>query len=88
MAISNGSLALALARRRGEAGRPGAERPDGLEPRRRSAERDLLPFAERTGPVMIGHSPLAQGTASGKYHSENPSTSARASPPLFLPHDL
>ena len=34
----------------------------------RSPERDLLPFAESTGHVVIAYSPLAQGLLSGKYH--------------------
>lgn len=33
----------------------------------RSPERDLLPFAESTGHVVIAYSPLAQGLLSGKY---------------------
>lgn len=35
---------------------------------RRSAERDLLPFAESDGRMIIAFSPLAQGLLSGKYH--------------------
>src|SRR5215813_3089765 len=34
----------------------------------RSAERDLLPFAESTGHLVIAYSPLAQGLLSGTYH--------------------
>src|ERR1700680_4262129 len=34
----------------------------------RSPERDLLPFAQAHGHVVIAYSPLAQGLLSGKYH--------------------
>ncbi len=55
----------------------------------RSPERDLLPFAESTGHVVIAYSPLAQGLLSGKYHrGSRPVNRVRASSPLFLPENL
>jgi len=55
----------------------------------RSAERDLLPFAESTGHVVIAYSPLAQGLLSGSYHRANrPVNRVRAANPLFLPDNL
>ena len=55
----------------------------------RSPERDLLPFAESTGHVVIAYSPLAQGLLSGKYHrGHRPANRVRAGSPLFLPENL
>ena len=55
----------------------------------RSPERDLLPFAESTGHVVIAYSPLAQGLLSGKYHrASRPANRLRATSPLFLPENL
>jgi aryl-alcohol dehydrogenase-like predicted oxidoreductase len=55
----------------------------------RAPERDLLPFAESTGHVVIAYSPLAQGLLSGRYHrSSRPVNRVRAGNPLFLPENL
>jgi aryl-alcohol dehydrogenase-like predicted oxidoreductase len=55
----------------------------------RSPERDLLPFAESTGHVVIAYSPLAQGLLSGKYHrGSRPANRVRATNQLFLPENL
>jgi len=55
----------------------------------RSPERDLLPFAESHGRVVIAHSPLAQGLLSARYHQDNrPVNRVRAASPLFLPENL
>jgi aryl-alcohol dehydrogenase-like predicted oxidoreductase len=55
----------------------------------RSPERDLLPFAQAHGRVVIAYSPLAQGLLSGRYHRANrPQNRVRASNPLFLPDNL
>jgi aryl-alcohol dehydrogenase-like predicted oxidoreductase len=55
----------------------------------RSPERDLLPFAESTGHVVIAYSPLAQGLLSGAYHRDRrPADRLRAASPLFLPENL
>src|ERR1700724_4583670 len=37
----------------------------------RSPERDLLPFAQAHGHIVIAYSPLAQGLLSGRYHRDN-----------------
>jgi aryl-alcohol dehydrogenase-like predicted oxidoreductase len=49
----------------------------------RSPERDLLPFAESTGHVVIAFSPLAQGLLSGRYNSSNLPTNFRGVDPTF-----
>ncbi len=55
----------------------------------RTPERDLVPFAESTGHVVIAYSPLAQGLLSGKYHrGSRPVNRVRAASPLFLPENL
>ena len=51
----------------------------------RSPERDLLPFAESTGHLVIAYSPLAQGLLSGRYDRDHrPANRLRAANPLFL----
>jgi aryl-alcohol dehydrogenase-like predicted oxidoreductase len=55
----------------------------------RSPERDLLPFAESTGHIVIAYSPLGQGLLSGRYHRDNrPANRVRIGNPLFLPENL
>jgi aryl-alcohol dehydrogenase-like predicted oxidoreductase len=55
----------------------------------RSPERDLLPFAESTGHIVIAYSPLAQGLLSGKYHRDSrPANRVRTASSLFLPDNL
>jgi aryl-alcohol dehydrogenase-like predicted oxidoreductase len=55
----------------------------------RSPERDLVPFAESTGHLVIAYSPLAQGLLSGRYHRDGrPTNRVRAGNPLFLPENL
>jgi aryl-alcohol dehydrogenase-like predicted oxidoreductase len=55
----------------------------------RSPERDLLPFAETTGHVVIAYSPLAQGLLSGRYDRDHrPANRIRTANPLFLPENL
>jgi aryl-alcohol dehydrogenase-like predicted oxidoreductase len=55
----------------------------------RSPERDLLPFAETAGHVLIAYSPLAQGLLSGRYHRDHrPANRVRMANPLFLPENL
>ena len=55
----------------------------------RSPERDLLPFAESTGHLVIAYSPLAQGLLSGKYDRDHrPVNRLRATSPMFLPENL
>src|SRR6202451_1642261 len=55
----------------------------------RAPERDLLPFAETTGHLVIAYSPLAQGVLSGAYHrGHRPANRVRSANPLFLPENL
>lgn len=56
---------------------------------RRDPERDLIPYAEAHGRIVIAYSPLAQGLVTGKYDADNPPTGAvRTNNPLFLPENL
>jgi aryl-alcohol dehydrogenase-like predicted oxidoreductase len=51
--------------------------------------RDLVPFAEQSGHVIIAYSPLGQGLLSGGYHrSHRPADRIRGMNPLFLPDNL
>lgn len=51
--------------------------------------RDLVPYAESTGRVVIAYSPLAKGLLSGSYHRfHRPSNRVRRISPLFLPENL
>ena len=55
----------------------------------RSPERDLLPFAESHGRIVIAYSPLAQGLLSGRYDRASlPGNRVRTNNPLFLPDNL
>ena len=55
----------------------------------RSAERDLLPFAESHSRLIIAYRPLEMGLLSGKYeHGNRPTGMLRSSHPLFLPENL
>ena len=55
----------------------------------RSPERDLLPFAETTGHLVIAYSPLAQGLLSGRYDRDHrPVNRVRTASALFLPENL
>jgi len=55
----------------------------------RSPERDLLPFAESAGRLVIAYSPLAQGLLAGTYNRDRrPANRLRAASPLFLPENL
>jgi aryl-alcohol dehydrogenase-like predicted oxidoreductase len=55
----------------------------------RSAEYDLLPFAESHGRVIIAHSPLAHGLLSGKYNETSlPSDELRATNSRFRPEGI
>jgi len=55
----------------------------------RSPERELVPFAESTGHLVIAYSPLAQGLLSGRYDRDHrPANRIRAANPLFLPENL
>jgi aryl-alcohol dehydrogenase-like predicted oxidoreductase len=50
---------------------------------------ELLPWAARTGHLVIAYSPLAQGLLSGRYDAENrPANRIRAANAMFLPENL
>src|SRR3954453_14312782 len=50
---------------------------------------EMLPWAARTGHVVIAYSPLAQGLLSGRYDAENrPTNRIRAANAMFLPENL
>jgi aryl-alcohol dehydrogenase-like predicted oxidoreductase len=55
----------------------------------RLPEKNLLPFAETTGHLVIAYSPLGQGLLSGRYHQgHRPANRVRIANPLFLPENL
>ncbi|NBE81623.1 aldo/keto reductase [Micromonospora rubida] len=55
----------------------------------RGPEKDLLPYAEQTGRIVIAYSPLAQGFLSGRYDAKSPPSGAvRRANPYFLPENL
>lgn len=54
----------------------------------RKPERDLVPWAQQTGHVVIAYSPLAQGFLGAKYDASNRPGGVRATNPLFLPENL
>ncbi|MEU4570700.1 aldo/keto reductase [Micromonospora sp. NPDC023956] len=55
----------------------------------RGPEDDLLPYAARTGRIVMAYSPLAQGFLSGRYDAANPPAGAvRRANPYFLPENL
>jgi aryl-alcohol dehydrogenase-like predicted oxidoreductase len=50
---------------------------------------DIIPYAQRTGRIVIAWSPLAQGLLSAKYDVDHrPSGGVRSLNPLFLPENL
>ena len=50
---------------------------------------DLLPWAQRTGHLVMAYSPLGQGLLSGRYSaSHRPSGGIRAANAMFLPENL
>jgi len=55
----------------------------------RKPERELVPYAQSHGRLVMAYSPLAQGLLSGKYDRDNrPTNSVRRSSALFLPDNL
>src|SRR5215475_4231055 len=55
----------------------------------RRPERDVVPYSEAHGRVIIAYSPLAQGLLCGRYDVYNrPKNSVRANSFLFLPENL
>jgi aryl-alcohol dehydrogenase-like predicted oxidoreductase len=50
---------------------------------------DMLPWAARTGHVVIAYSPLAQGLLSGRYDADHrPTNRVRSANAMFLPENL
>ena len=55
----------------------------------RKPERDLLPYAQRAGRLVIAYSPLAEGLLSGRYDGTNlPRGWVRRGNVLFLPENI
>jgi aryl-alcohol dehydrogenase-like predicted oxidoreductase len=54
----------------------------------RRMEREVLPWAQEHGRIVIAYSPLQQGLLSGRYGPENLPKGMRASTPDFLPENL
>ena len=55
----------------------------------RRPERDLVPWAQRHGRLVIAYSPLGQGVLSGRYGAGNrPTNRVRRLNPLFMPENL
>src|SRR5215471_6476554 len=55
----------------------------------RRPERDLVPYAQAHGRVIIAYSPLAQGLLSGRYDkSHRPANNVRRGSAMFLPESL
>jgi aryl-alcohol dehydrogenase-like predicted oxidoreductase len=54
----------------------------------RKPDRDLVPWAQQNGRVIIAYSPLAQGFLSAKYDGTNNPTGVRAGNSLFLPENI
>jgi aryl-alcohol dehydrogenase-like predicted oxidoreductase len=55
----------------------------------RGPEKDLIPYAEQAGRIVIAYSPLAQGFLSGRYDARNqPRGAIRRANPYFLPENL
>lgn len=56
---------------------------------KRKAEREVLPYAQRSDRIVIAYSPLGQGLLGGRYDATNlPTGPARSNNPLFLPENL
>ncbi|ROS73546.1 aldo/keto reductase [Cellulomonas sp. PhB143] len=56
---------------------------------RRGPEKDLIPFAQQDGRVVIAYSPLAQGLLSGRYDAgHRPTNGVRRYSTLFTPENL
>jgi aryl-alcohol dehydrogenase-like predicted oxidoreductase len=54
----------------------------------RRPEKDLLPWAQANGRIVIAYSPLSQGLLSGRYDAARRPGGLRASTPAFLPENL
>ena len=54
----------------------------------RRPERDLLPWAQEHGRIVMAYSPLAQGLLSGRYDEDHPPRGMRARSVAFRPENL
>lgn len=54
----------------------------------RRPERDLLPWAQANGRLIIAYSPLSQGLLAGRYDAEHLPTGLRAKTSSFLPDNV
>ena len=54
----------------------------------RSVEREVLPYAQASGRLIIAYSPLGQGLLSGRYAPDNLPRGARLMNPLFTPDNV
>jgi aryl-alcohol dehydrogenase-like predicted oxidoreductase len=54
----------------------------------RAAERELIPFAQSEGRLILAYSPLAQGLLSGRYTQDNVPGGFRRVNKLFLPENI
>ena len=54
----------------------------------RKAERELIPFAQAEGRLILAYSPLAQGLLAGRYTPENIPGGLRRANRLFLPENI
>jgi aryl-alcohol dehydrogenase-like predicted oxidoreductase len=54
----------------------------------RGPEKELVPFAQAEGRIVIAYSPLSQGLLSGRYDVDHPPNGLRAVTPAFLPENV
>ena len=54
----------------------------------RGPERDLIPFAEANGRMVMAYSPLGQGLLSGRFTADDKVSGVRRANPHFLPENL
>lgn len=54
----------------------------------RKPDRELIPWAQQHGRIVIAYSPLAQGFLSGRYDGTNTPGGVRSSNSLFLPENI
>ena len=54
----------------------------------RAVEREVLPWAQANGRLVIAYSPLAQGLLAGRYDGSNVPADVRVRNPLFLPASM
>jgi aryl-alcohol dehydrogenase-like predicted oxidoreductase len=86
--VSNYSLTR-WRRAEGHLGRPILSNQVRFNLAERAPMRELVPYAQRTGRIVIAYSPLAQGLLSGRYDERHrPSNGIRRGNVLFAPENL